>query len=74
MFEDSCAQYIRQVKYLVSNLKSIVAKALDADVAYTLLTGLPERYATLFTTLTNMASLEKPLEVMWVSNQILEEK
>ena len=42
MVEDSCTEYIRRVKRLVSDLKSCGARVQDADVAYTLLTGRSE--------------------------------
>ena len=74
MTEDDCTEYIRRVKRLVSDLKSCGARVQDADVAYSILTGLPERFSSLITTLTNMASPDKPLEVMRVCDQILEEE
>ena len=74
MTEDDCSTYIHRAKRLVSDLKSCGVRIKDADVAYAILVGLPEKFASLVTTLTNMTTPEKPLEVMQVSDQILEEE
>lgn len=46
----------------------------ESYVAYTILTGLGERYGSLVTTLTNMISPENPLTVPWVTEAILTEE
>ena len=74
MTEDDCSTYIHRAKRLLSDLKSCGVRIKDADVAYAILVGLPEKFASLVTTLTNMTTPEKPLEVMRVSDQILEEE
>ena len=71
MIEDDCSTYIHRAKRLVSDLKSCDVRIKDADVAYAILVGLPEKFASLVTTQTNMTTPEKPLEVMRVSDHIL---
>ena len=46
----------------------------ESDVAYTILTGLGEKYSSLVTTLTNMITPEKPLTITRVTEAILTEE
>ena len=74
MTEQSCAEYIKRVRKLVSELRECGEKVKDADVAYTVLMGLGEKFSPLVVTLTNMSSSDSPLSLTRVSEQILTEE
>lgn len=74
MTESECQAYIDRVKKIVSQLKAGGENTKESDVAYTILTGLGERYSSLVTTLTNMITPEKPLTVKRVTEAILTEE
>lgn len=74
MTEKECQVYIDRVKKLVSQLKAAGDRVKESDVAYTILTGLGERYGSLVTTLTNIISAENPLTVPKVTEAILTEE
>ena len=59
---------------MVSELKECGEKVKGVDVAYTILMGLKERFSPLVVTLTNMSSVENPLSVARVCEQILTEE
>ena len=74
MTETSCAEYMKRVRKLVSELREYGEKIKEEDVVYTILLGLGEKYSPLVVTLTNMSSPEKPLSLARVSEQILTEE
>jgi len=74
MTESSCGEYMKRVRKIVSELKECGEKIKDEDVAYTILLGFGEKYSLLVVTLTNMATLENPLSIARVSEQILTEE
>lgn len=74
MTEPTCAEYIKRVRCLVSELKECGDKVKDEDVAYTMLLGLNEKFSPLVVTLTNLSSATSPLSLTRVCEQILMEE
>ena len=74
MTDQTCTEYIKRVKKLVSELRECGEKVKEADVAYTLLIGLGEKFSPLVVTLTNMASSVSPLSLTRVCEQVLTEE
>ena len=74
MTEPSCAEYIKRVRRLVSELKECGDKVKDEDVAYTMLLGLKEKFIPLVVMLTNLSSAASPLSLTRVCEQILTEE
>ena len=65
--ENSCGEYMRKVKKIVSQLKECVEKIKDEDVAYPILLRLGARYSPLVVTWTNIMTSENPLSLARVS-------
>ena len=58
---ESCTDFIRRVKRIVSELRDCGSTIREKEVAYTILMGLPKEFSALVITLTNMATTESPL-------------
>lgn len=58
---ESCTDFVRKVKRIVSELRDCGTSMKERDVAYTILMGLPKEYSSLVITLTNMSTPESPL-------------
>ena len=58
---ESCTDFVRRVKRIVSELRDCGTSMKERDVAYTILMGLPKDYSSLVSTLTNMSTPESPL-------------
>ena len=58
---ESCTDYVRRIKRMVSEFRDCGTSIKQQDVAYTILMGLPREFSALVITLTNMSTPESPL-------------
>ena len=57
---ESCSDYVKGVKRIVSELCDCGTAIPQQEVAYTILMGLPKEYSSLVITLTNMSTQDSP--------------
>ena len=58
---ETCTDYVRRIKRIVSELRDCETSIKQQDVAYTILMGLPREFWALVITPTNMSTAESPL-------------
>ena len=58
---ESCTDYVKRVKRIVSELRDCGSPVNQQEVAFAILMGLPKEFSALVITLTNMATNHSPL-------------
>jgi len=59
--KETCSEFVKRVRHIVSELRACGTSIKQQDVAYTILIGLRKVYSSLVITLTNMSTPESPL-------------